>query len=109
MQSAYDTDATFRNKRGNKSQGYVLNLAETCFNDNPVQLITDYELDVNIKSDTELVQKRLDTIKKNIDVTDLYVDGGYYGEKTINKADETGAKLHFTDMTGRKDIGTNYL
>jgi len=102
MQSAYDTDATFRNKSGNKSQGYVLNLAETCSKDNPVQLVTDYELDVNIKSDTELAQRRLDPIKQNTDVTDLYVDGGYYGEETINKADETEIKLHFTDMTGRK-------
>jgi len=102
MQSAHDTDATFRNKNGKTNQGYVVNLAETCSKDNPVQLITDYDLDVNIKSDTELARKRVDTIKKNTDVTDLYVDGGYYGEETINKADEAEVKLHFTDMTGRK-------
>lgn len=51
LQSAYDPDATYR-KKGNKDHvGYVVNIAETCSQENPVQLITDYTLEKNSKSD----------------------------------------------------------
>lgn len=102
MQSPYEQDATFRKKAGKKNSGYVLNLSETCSSDNEVQFITDYKLDPNNKSDTEIVQDRLPLIKQKTDVTDMYVDGGYYGIDIMNQSDELGVNLHFTDMTGKK-------
>lgn len=44
LQSAYDADATYRKKNGEKHVGYVLNLTETCGDENPVQIITQYDL-----------------------------------------------------------------
>lgn len=102
LQSAYDTEATFREKAGKKSSGYVLSISETCSDENPVQLITDYNTKPNNTSDVELINDRLPTIKKNTNIEELYTDGGFYSEEVIENAQELGINLHFTDMTGRK-------
>ncbi len=78
LQSAYDPDATFRNKAGKIHSGYVLNLAETCNDDNPVQLITDYSLEDNGAYDAHILHKRLTVMKElNPELKDVYVDGAY--------------------------------
>jgi len=41
LQSAFDAEATFRKKAGKNHVGYVVNFAETCADDNPVQLVTE--------------------------------------------------------------------
>lgn len=102
LQSAYETDATYRDKAGKSHSGYVLNISETCAKENQVQFITDYTLQPNNKSDVNIAKERLPKIKENTDVTDIYVDGGYYGEEVLEKADELEINLHYTDMTGRK-------
>jgi hypothetical protein len=102
MQSAYEQDATFRHKAGKNNSGYVLNLSETCSPENAVQFITDYKLEPNNKSDIKIAQTRLPLIKQKSDVTDMYVDGGYYGIDIINQSKALGVNLHFTDMTGKK-------
>ena len=80
LQSAYDPDATFRSKNGKSNKEYTLNLAETCADENPVQRVTDYVIKNCSVSDTEMVRERLPEIKADTDLTDLYVDGGYYSE-----------------------------
>ncbi len=102
LQSAYDADATYRDKAGKSHSGYVLNISETCAKENPVQFITDYTLQPNNTSDVNIAKERLPKIKENTDVTDIYVDGGYYGEEVLEKAQELEINLHYTDMTGRK-------
>ncbi len=42
LQSAYDPDATCRNKGGKVNKVYSPNVSETCAEENPVQFITDY-------------------------------------------------------------------
>lgn len=102
LQSAYDHDATYR-KKGQKEQvGYVVNLAETCSDDNPVQFITDYTLEQNIKSDVEMLKERLPVISEKTDLAEIYTDGGYYSEDVQQIAKDNEVKVHFTDMTGRK-------
>ncbi len=104
LQSAYDEDATYR-KKGNKVEsGYVLNLSETCSKENPFQLITDYTVEKNIKSDVELLKERLPIVKQNTECQEVYVDGGYYSEEVVQIAKENGVELHFTDLSGRKPI-----
>jgi len=41
LQSAYDQDVTYRKKASKGHVGLVLNIAETCADENPVQIITD--------------------------------------------------------------------
>ena len=100
LQSAYDEDATYRNKNGKGQSGFVANLAETCNKENPFQLITDYTIDQNIKSDVAFIKERLPQIKENTDCEKLYTDGGYYSEKITDN--NSGVEVNFTDMTGRE-------
>jgi hypothetical protein len=102
LQSAYDPDATYREKSGKKHKGYVANLIETCNQDNPIQVVTDYHLAANTTSDVELLKERLPILKENMFVQDIYADGGYYGEEALQLAQDTDVNLHFTNMTGRK-------
>jgi hypothetical protein len=103
LQSAYDTDATYRDKAGKKASGYTATFTETCADENNVQIIVDYTVEPNNISDVEIIENRMDTIKDNTDASDIYADGGYYGENVINKANSDGIEinLHYTDMTGK--------
>ncbi|MEW6273569.1 MAG: hypothetical protein AB1556_00400 [Bacillota bacterium] len=40
LQSAYDSDATYRRKGNEDHVGYNYTLTETCAKENPVQLVT---------------------------------------------------------------------
>lgn len=102
LQSAYDEDATYRTKGKHSQSGYVLNIAETCAKDNPIQLITDYKVEQNIKSDVNLIKERLPVIKENTGCKSLTTDGGYYGEDVVIAGKTNQVELHFTDMTGKK-------
>lgn len=101
LQSAYDTDATYREKAGKKQSGYVVNITETCGKENELQLITDYTVEKNIKSDVEIATERIPEIYKHTDCEDLYADGGYYSKEVIDKGNENGIMIHYTDMTGK--------
>ena len=101
LQSAYDPDATYRSKNGKKHVGYVLNLAETCADENPVQIVTQYDLAPNTTSDIELLQKALPNLKEK-GTKDLYTDGGYYSSDITEETQTQGIAVHYTDMTGRK-------
>lgn len=103
MQSAYDVDATYRKKANKSGKGYVVNIAETCNENNSTQFITDYDVKPNVVSDTEIIEERIPVIKENFDVTDMYVDGGYCSTNVSNVAESNGIKMHYTDMTGKKD------
>lgn len=101
LQSAYDPDATFRNKGGKVNKGYILNMAETCADENPVQLVTDYTIKNSSVSDTGMLLERLPEIKNNTDITDLYVDGAYYSEDVETHSQAQNVDIHYTDMTGK--------
>jgi hypothetical protein len=101
LQSAYDEDATYRTKGKHSQSGYVLNIAETCAKENPVQLITDYKVDQNIISDVELIEERLPIIKENTGCDSFTTDGGFYGDDVVIVAKTNHVEVHFTDMTGR--------
>jgi hypothetical protein len=101
LQSAYDPDATYRNKGGKVNKGYLLNMAETCADENPVQFITDYTIKNSSASDTEMLLERLPEIKKNTDIKDLYLDGAYYSEDVQTQSQAQNVDIHYTDMTGK--------
>lgn len=101
LQSAYDADATYRKKNGKKYVGYVLNLTETCGDENPVQMISNYDLAPNTISDTEFLKDALPDLKEK-GVKDLYTDGGYYSLDILKEAKTQEIEIHYTDMTGRK-------
>jgi hypothetical protein len=101
LQSAYDADATYRNKNGKKHVGYAMNLSETCRDENPVQIVTHYDLAPNTTSDIELLKRALPTLSEQ-GIKDVYTDGGYYSPEMTEDAQTQGITVHYTDMTGRK-------
>nr|WP_075367411.1 hypothetical protein [Desulfosporosinus metallidurans] len=84
LQSAHDTDATYRNKGGKKHVGYALNLTETCADDNPVQVVTHFDVAPNMTSDVEMLNQSLPTIAGQR-IKDLYTDGGYYSPDVVKR------------------------
>ena len=74
LQSAFDSEATFRKKAGKSHVGYVVNLTETCADDNPVQIVTDYQVESNSTSDVKMADESLADLQKTTQVKDLYVD-----------------------------------
>ena len=100
LQSAYDTDATFRKKGTVSQSGYVLEISETCGKVNDVQFITDYTVEPNTVSDVEILTERLEEIRKNTNCTDMYVDGGFHSEDVYEAAEKAGVEIHLTNMSG---------
>jgi len=101
VQSAFDSDATYRKKGKKDYVGYVANIAETCADENPVQFITDYKVEPNSTADTDMLEERLPVIKGAYDeLQDMYIDGGYYGSDIVKQAEPLGVDLHYTNMTG---------
>jgi hypothetical protein len=108
LQSAFDAEATYRKKAGKGHVGYVVNLAETCAEDNPVQIVTDYQVEPNSTSDVEMGKDSLPKLLEATQVKELYVDGGYYSSDLVKQAEELEIELHYTDMTGR-NVTSNKL
>ena len=102
LRSAYDEDATCRVKSGEVYVGYVANLTETCADENPVQLITDYVVEKNIVADTTMAKEILPHLAEKHGVKDLYVDGGYSGGDVHNTATINDISMHYTNMTGKE-------
>ena len=102
LQSAYDEDATYRKKAKKEGKGYVVNIAETCNENNGVQYITDYAVEPNIVSDVDFAKDRIPVIKTSFELTDTYVDGGYFGKDVEEVANKNTVIMHYTDMTGKK-------
>jgi hypothetical protein len=102
LQSANDPDATYRKKGKSVHVGYVANLAETCADENPVQLLSDYIFEKNNVADTTMAQKSLPRLAKHYGTTEVYVDGGYSGETVHDTAEEHEISMYYTNMTGRE-------
>lgn len=87
----------------------MVNLTETCADDNPVQIVTDYQVEPNSTSDVKMGSKSLVKLQETIQVKDVYVDGGCYSSDLVKKAEGLGIQLHYTDMTGRNVTPPNKL
>jgi hypothetical protein len=77
LQSPDDLEATYREKRGRGHRGYVVNLAETCDPENPVQLITQVQVAPNTTDDSTLLAEALPDLKARTGVETLTTDGSY--------------------------------
>jgi hypothetical protein len=106
LQSPHDVDATYRFKGGRSFRGgYVANVSETADPDNPVQLITDLQVEPNHADDSELLEQSLDgQAERGIDIEKVTTDGGYTGPKADEACKKHNAELRATHMRG----GTSY-
>lgn len=54
----------------------------------------------NTVSDTEMMKERLPEMQNKTDLTDFYVDGGFFSGEIEEQ--DMGVKVHYTDMTGKE-------
>jgi hypothetical protein len=102
LQNPADDTATFRRKNGESYKGDLLNVAETCAPENPVQLLTDISVYPNMTADDVILTERIPEIKERTGVAELIVDGNYSGEKSETACSKEGVNLIPTEVKGRK-------
>lgn len=102
LQSPHDPDATYRVKGGAVyCGGYVVNVSETADPQNPVQLITDLQVEPNRADDAQLLKQSLDNqVARGIEVKQVTTDGGYTGPQGQAACDAHGVSLRATRMRG---------
>jgi len=102
LQNPADDTATFRRKNGESYKGDLLNVAETCAPENPVQLLTDISVYPNMVADDVILSERIPEIKERTGVEEMVVDGGYSGEKSETACQQEAVTLIPTEVKGRK-------
>lgn len=102
LQSPHDLDATYRVKGGQKYRGgYVANLSETADPENPIQLITDVQVEPNRTDDATLLEQSLDDqAVREIEVNKVTTDGGYTGPEGEAACEKHDVALRATRMRG---------
>ena len=98
MQNPSDPDATFRVKAGKEYRGYAANLEESVGQGG--SLITDYQFDVNTKSDSSFLKDTLEEQEKSEETVTIVADGAYYGDDNVELAKGKNITLLTTNLTG---------
>ena len=93
-----DPEATYRTKAKVAHRGYVANLEETVGKNGSV--VTDYEYEPNIYSDTQFLKDRLEELPEQEDPLLLVTDGGYFSDKNVETAAKKNIQLVTTGLTG---------
>lgn len=102
VQSPDDLDATYREKREKKSKGQAINVTETASPDNPINLITDVDVNPNNIDDSKVLNKRIDKLKeKTPDLNELHFDGAYGSIDNDRKFDKYNINPIQTGVRGK--------
>lgn len=102
IQSAYDTEAGYRNKNGKKVKGYSINLTETC-NEEGLNLITSIEVESADTADTEFFRTSIEQTERIAgEVREVSVDGAYNSENNQEYVKENDKKIHLSGIQGAK-------
>jgi hypothetical protein len=99
LQNPSDPEATFRKKANRVHRGYVANIEESVGKNG--SLITDYQYEQNIYSDSQFLKDRLNEIGKQDETVMLVADGAYNGMDNQNLASQKNVELITTSLTGR--------
>lgn len=91
LQSPSDPDATY----GHKGKGYEAQLAETCVEENPFQVITAVDVNGANESDQHQVEPMLQQIERTCGAApaEMHSDSGYASGENILAAREHGTEL----------------
>jgi hypothetical protein len=104
LQSPHDEDATYRVKGGKTYRGgYVINVSETADPENPVQLLTDIQVEPNITDDAQLNQ-----VARGLDVQRITTDGGYTGPTSDAVCSQHKVELRATHMRGGRSAAHHW-
>lgn len=98
MQNPSDPDATFRSKAGKEHRGYAANLEESVGEGGSI--ITDYQFDVNTRSDSSFLKENLESQKNSEEPVTMVTDGAYYSDENVELAKSKNITLITTNLTG---------
>jgi hypothetical protein len=102
LQNPADPDATYRKKGNQKSQGYSVNVTETCSKYSQAQIITDVSVHKNNKSDNHILAERISEIKeKTPELKELITDAGYTGEQAADACEKENIAFVPTQIKGK--------
>lgn len=102
LQNPADEEATFRRKGEEGHWGYLLNVAETCSKDNPLQLLTNIDVYQNVAYDEAILAEELPKLKERTEVKEMLTDANYTGEVSEKVCKEQGVELIPTEIKGRR-------
>ena len=100
LQNPSDPDATYRNKAGKSHKGYSANIIEAV--DEKGSIVTDYQYDVNTRSDASFIQEYIENAEISDETVALITDGAYASEENQILASEKNIGLLTTGLLGRK-------
>ncbi len=100
LQNPADKEATYREKAGKQNRGYVANVMEEAGEKGSI--ITDYQYNQNIHSDSQFMKEILETMPKQSSLVTLVTDGAYSGESNEKNASIKNITLVTTNLTGRE-------
>jgi len=110
LQSPHDPDATYRVKGGKAHRGgYVVNASETADPENPLQLITDVQVEPNHTDDAQLMKQSLEgQTEREIAVERVTTDGGYTGPAGEQACADHSVELRATRMRGGQSAADHW-
>lgn len=100
LQNPSDPDATFRMKAGKAHRGYAANITEAV--DDNGSFVTDYQYDVNTRSDTDFLREAIENTEAAEETTAMITDGAYGSEELARAAAKKNIGLITTGLRGRK-------
>ncbi len=100
LQNPSDPDATYRMKAGKEHRGYAANITETV--DVNGSVVTDYQYDINTRSDVDFLRENIEQTETMDDVTAIIADGSYASEELAAQAAEKNISVITTGLRGRK-------
>jgi hypothetical protein len=90
VQSPFDPDAEY----GHKGVGYAAHVTETCNNQEKPEIITDYEVHANARSDIGKAKDVVDRLEETgLKPETLYADAGYPTSETSEELKDRGTNL----------------
>ena len=110
LQSPHDPDATYRVKGGERYRGgYVVNVSETANPENPIQMITDLQVEPNQADDAMFMEQSLDDqVARGIEVNRVTTDGGYTGPQGKAACEKHDVELRATRMRGGRSAADKW-
>jgi hypothetical protein len=91
LQTPHDPDATYS---GHKGKGYEVQIAETCHEDNPVEVITHVSVTPSCKSDADATLPVLDDLaRRDLQPQELVADTTYGSAANAVEAEMRGTEL----------------
>lgn len=100
LQNPADPEATFQVKANKQHRGYIANLTETV--DVQSSIVTDYQYDVNTRSDASFIKEYIEKVSVSDKTVVLIADGAYSGENIQELASEKNIGVLTTGLLGRK-------